>query len=141
MRISRQALPLVDQTFDQIVGYNGDEKDVQRESQDQSPFKHRAKNYQFRDARPCPSYNECENPHYGFLPFPPQRLQQTLGPFDCPAFSTHTKTIFFFSFTFHHLRFAGYMTDSRGRFDCVRKIFSLKPEGHIDKADQNRYLQ
>jgi len=61
MCISRQALPLIYQTFDQLASYNGDEKDVQRESQDQSPFAQRAKNYQFRDARPCPAYDECEN--------------------------------------------------------------------------------
>jgi hypothetical protein len=50
VRISRHALPLVYQTFDQITRYNGDEKDVRRESQDQSPFEHRTKNYQLRDA-------------------------------------------------------------------------------------------
>ena len=61
VRICRQALPLEYQTFDQIVSCNGDEKDVQRESQDKSLFEDRAKNYQLRDARPCPAYDECEN--------------------------------------------------------------------------------
>jgi hypothetical protein len=32
-------------TFDQLASYHGDEKDAQCESQDQSPFDHRTKNY------------------------------------------------------------------------------------------------
>ena len=36
--------------------------------------------------------------------------------------------------------FAGNMADTHRGFNCIRKIFSFKPESHINQADENRYL-
>jgi hypothetical protein len=38
-------------------------------------------------------------------------------------------------------RLARYMADPGRRFHSIGEIFSLEPEGHVHKADQNGYFQ